>query len=103
MYTSNSCSNKHIDEEVLYKAFISSFNALTENKEHFLDKLKVEDGDDLRKYTAKEFLRIIENGVEIEKFDLELYFKMTEKMTVFENERITVKFLDGIEVECIIE
>ena len=45
-----SCKNKHLDEEILYKAFVSSFNALVENKEHFIEKWKVEDGDELRKY-----------------------------------------------------
>jgi uncharacterized protein YdeI (YjbR/CyaY-like superfamily) len=44
------CKNKHIDEEVLYKAFVSSFNALVENKEHFIEKWKAEDGDELERH-----------------------------------------------------
>ena len=32
------CVNKHIDDEVLYKAFISTFNALIENNEYFIEK-----------------------------------------------------------------
>jgi site-specific DNA recombinase len=97
------CKNKHIDEEVLYKAFVISFNALVENKEHFIEKWKTEDGDELRKYKAKEFIDIIEEGKEIKEFDIDLYFQMIEKMTVFKEEKIIVRFLDGTEVECIIE
>lgn len=41
------CKNKHIDEEVLFKIFVSSFNALVENKEHFIEKWGTEDGDKL--------------------------------------------------------
>ena len=94
--------NKHIDEDVLYKAFISSFNALVENKEHFIEKWKAEDGDELKKYRANEFIEIIEDGIVIEEFDIDLYFKMIEKMVVFED-RVIVGFLDGTEVECTIE
>lgn len=93
--------NKHIDEEVLYKAFVSSFNALVENKEHFIEKWKAEDGDVLRKHRAREFIEIIEKG-EIDEFDIDLYFKMFEKMVVFED-KLIVGFLDGTEIECIIE
>lgn len=97
------CRNKHIDEEVLYKAFVSSFNALVENKEHFIEKWKAdEDGDELERHKAREFIDIIGDGVKIKDFGIDLYFKMIEKMTVFEDERLVVRFLDGTEVECII-
>ncbi|NLK44281.1 MAG: recombinase family protein [Tissierellia bacterium] len=97
------CKNKHIDEEVLFKAFISSLNVLVENKEHFIEKWKAENGDDLRRFKAREFIGIIEDRESIEEFDIDLYFKMIEKMTVFEDEKVVVSFLDGIEVECVIE
>lgn len=96
------CKNKHIDEEVLYKTFVSCFNALVENKEHFIEKWKAEDGDELRRYRAREFVEIMEDREKIEEFDIGLYFGMIEKMVVFED-RVIVGFLDGIEVECIIE
>lgn len=95
------CRNKHIDEDVLYKAFISSFNALVENKEHFIEKWKAEDGDELRKHRTKEFIEVIEKG-NIEEFDIDLFYRMIEKMAVFED-KIIVGFLDGTEVECVIE
>ncbi len=96
------CRNKHVDEGVLYKAFISSFNALIENKEQFIEKWKAEDGDELERYRAREFIEIIDEGKPIEEFDIDLYFKMVEKIVVFED-KIIVGFLDGTEVECIIE
>lgn len=96
------CKNKHIDEEVLYKAFVSSFNALVENKEEFIEKWKTEDGDELERYRAREFIEIIDRGELIEEFDIDLYFRMVEKMTVFED-RVINEMIDGTEVECIIE
>ncbi len=65
-----------------------------ENKEEFIGKWKVEDGDELKKYRAREFIKIIENGTTLEKFDIDLYFKMIEKMIVYEIEKIIVCFLD---------
>ncbi len=91
------CKNKHIDEEVLYKAFVSSFNELVESKEHFIEKWKAE--DELRRYRGEEFIEIMEDGEQIEEFDIG---RMIEKMVVFED-KVIVGFLDGTEVECIIE
>ena len=34
--------NKHIDDRVLYQAFINTFNAIIENKDYFMDKQKEE-------------------------------------------------------------
>lgn len=75
---------------------------MIENKEHFIEKLKAEDGDELREYRAREFIGIIEDGAEIEEFDIDLFYRMIERMVVFEN-RVMVGLLDGTEVECISE
>ena len=37
-----SCDNNHIDDRVLYKAFIHTFNAMIENKDYFMEKWKEE-------------------------------------------------------------
>lgn len=95
------CRNKHVDEGVLYKAFVSSFNALVENREEFIEKWKAMDGDELGRYRAKEFIGLVEAG-KIDEFDMDLYFRMIEKMVVFED-RVIIGLLDGTEVECIIE
>jgi site-specific DNA recombinase len=31
------CQNKHIDDIVLYKAFVNTFNAMIENKDYFME------------------------------------------------------------------
>ncbi|HHX60281.1 MAG TPA: recombinase family protein, partial [Epulopiscium sp.] len=97
------CGNKHVDEEVLFKAFVSSFNALVENREHFIDIWKAEEGDELKRYKVGEFIEIVGKGEGIEEFDVDLYFRMVEKMTVLGDEKVVVSFLDGTEVECVIE
>ena len=97
------CGNKHVDEEVLFKAFVSSFNALVENKDHFIEKWKAEDGNELKRYKAREFIRIVEEDTEIKEFDIDLYFRMVERMTVFGDEKVVVNFLDGTEVECVVQ
>ncbi|MBS4220235.1 recombinase family protein [Bacillus sp. FJAT-49711] len=44
-----SCENKHIDDTTLYQAFIDVFNAILENKDHFLNKWREQVSDDLLK------------------------------------------------------
>jgi site-specific DNA recombinase len=87
----------------LYQAFVEAFNALVGNKEYFIEKWKAEDGDCLRRYKAKEFIRIIENRGRIEKFDGDLFYMVIEKMSVFDGKRIVVGLLDGSEIEVVIK
>ena len=74
-----------------------------ENKEHFIEKWKAEDADELKRYRAKEFIDIIGDGEIIKEFDIDLYFKMIEKMIAIDGEKIVVSYLDGTELECVIE
>lgn len=100
-----SCENKHIDDIVLYQAFANTFNAMIENKDYFMEKWKaqMQSGNVLVRYRAREFIRIIEGAEVIGEFDLDLYYKVIEKMTVFEGNRIIVGLFDGTEVEVVIE
>ena len=100
-----SCENKHIDDRVLYQAFISTFNAMIENKNYFMEKWKEHLKSDnlLQRYKAKQFMRIIENAGPIEEFDIDLFFRIIEKMTVFDVGKIIVSLLDGTEIEVVIE
>lgn len=100
-----SCENKHIDDRVLYQAFINTFNAMIENKNYFMEKWKEHLKSDnlLQRYKAKQFMRIIENAGPIDEFDMDLFFRIIEKMTVFEGEKIIVSLLDGTEIEVVIE
>jgi len=36
-----------------------------------------------------------------EKFDIDLYFKIIEKMTVYDGEKIIISLLDGTELEVV--
>lgn len=72
-----------------------------ENKEHFVERWKAEDGEELKRYRASEFINIIERGEKIEEFDIDLYYKMIEKRKVYQD-RIIIYMLDRTEVECII-
>ena len=46
---------------------------------------------------------IIKNAESIEEFDMELFFRIIEKMIVFEGSKIIVGLLDGTEIEVQIE
>lgn len=100
-----SCENKHVDDTVLYKAFVSVFNEMVENKEYFMEKWKVglQSENFLIRYKTKQFIKILKNAKVLEEFDIDLFFRIIEKITVFEGEKIIVTLLDGTEIECEIE
>jgi site-specific DNA recombinase len=97
------CENKHIDDSILYKAFVGAFNTLVENKDYFMQKWKAEDRDVLKKYKAEQFIKIIEGTEKIKEFDIDIYYKVIEKITVYQGNKIIVTLLDGTDVECEIE
>ncbi|WP_034847181.1 recombinase family protein [Ruminiclostridium josui] len=96
------CDNRHINDEVLYMAFVSAFNTVLENREHFMSKWneQINSQDILKRVTAKRFIDIFKDVEPLQQFDAELYFKMVEKITVYEDSRLIVSLLDGSEVEC---
>jgi site-specific DNA recombinase len=98
------CDNRHVDDEVLYKAFVEAYNALVENKEHFIAKWEEQTaGEDiLVKVTSKIFIGIFKDAKIIEKFDVDLYFKIVEKITVCDDDKVMVSILDGTEIEVLI-
>lgn len=98
-----SCENKHIDDRVLYQAFINTFNAMIEKKDYFIEKWKAEDRDVLKKYKAGQFIKILEGTEKIKEFDMDIYYRVIEKMTVYQGNKIIVGLLDGTEVEVVVE
>jgi len=100
-----SCQNKHVDDKVLYQAFVGTFSAMIENKDYFTEKWKqhLESDNLLQRYKSKQLIDMVENAEQIEEFDMDLFFKIIEKMTVFEGENIIVTLLNGTEIEVIIE
>ena len=99
------CDSRHIDDGVLYQAFVDVFNTLVGNTDYFLDKWKElrENDNPLQRYKAKQFSKIITETDRISKFDIDLYFALTEKIEVFGEGRLVVSLLDSTEVECLIE
>ncbi len=78
---------------------------MVENKEYFMEKWKegIKSENTLVRYKSKQFIDILKNAKPIEEFDMDLFFSITEKMTVFEGDKIIVSLLDGTEVEVVIE
>ena len=99
------CENKHIDDKVLYQAFINTFNAIIENKGYFMEKWKDELQSEsvLLRYKAGDFIKIIKDAVPIKEYDMDLFFRIIEKMTVFEGQKIILTLLDGTEIEVVTE
>ena len=96
------CESRHIDEGVLYQAFVDVFNAMIENKAYFIGKWQERLGSDnaLVRYKAKQFIQVMKEAELMKAFSAELYFALVEKMTVFEGGRLIVCLLDGTDVEC---
>lgn len=45
-------------------------------------------------------MEILTGDNPITEFDIDLYFKIVEKMTVYGNSSLVVSLLDGSEIEC---
>lgn len=99
------CNNTDIDDKVLYQIFINVFNAFLENNDYFIQKWEEKKNSEnlLEKYKAKQFIEIITDAAPISTFDMNLFFKLVEKMTVYKEEKVIVTLLDGTEVVCQIE
>ena len=93
------CGSRHVDDKVLYRAFIVAFNPVGEHRDYFMAKWVVQSEDVLKKVIVKRFIDTFGNAKPIKEFDVGLYFKLMEKITVYE-ETLVVGLLDGSEVEC---
>lgn len=97
------CESKHIDEEVLQNAFVSVFNTLVDNKQHFLKKweTELEGADELKEYRLKEFMGILDYGVKQEQFNEDLCLRMLEQIEVLDGKgKIHMTLLDGTSMTC---
>ena len=85
-----------MDDKVFYHAFVKVFNSVVGNKEHFMEKWQklLKSEDLLKKITAKRFISAFENAVPLNCFDVNLYFMLVEKITVFDGSRLVVGLLD---------
>lgn len=55
----------------------------------------------MKRVIAKRFIKILKNNKLIKGFDVDLYFKTIEKITVVDEKMLVVVFFDGTEVEWI--
>ena len=96
------CESRHIDDDVLYQAFVDVFNALVENKDYFMEKWqeRLRSDNALERYKARQFISIITDAGQINEFDIDLYCAFVEKTTVMGRRKMIVSLLDGTEVEC---
>lgn len=85
--------------------FVRLVSVIIENKDYFMEKWKdgLKSENVLVRYRSKQFIKIIEKAEPIKEFDVNLFLKLIEKMTVFEGEKIIVSLLDGTEIGCEIE
>ena len=99
------CESRHVNDGVLYQAFVNVFNMMAENKDYFIDKWeRMRESDNLlQRYKAKQFANIIADRGRIKEFDVDLYFALVEKIVVNDDGRLMVVLLDGTEVECTVE
>ncbi|QNU66270.1 recombinase zinc beta ribbon domain-containing protein [Ruminiclostridium herbifermentans] len=95
------CGNRHINEKVLYQVFVDAFNELVKNIDYYMTKWEkqIESEDILERVTAKRFINVFNETKPIENFDAGLYFKLVEKIMVYED-GISVELLDGSEIKC---
>lgn len=77
---------------------------MIENKDYFIEKWKkaLQSENVLVRYKSKQFIRIIENAKPITEFDIDLFLRIIEKMTVFEGKKIIIELLDRTNIEIII-
>jgi site-specific DNA recombinase len=59
-------------------------------------------GNLLLRYKAEHFIEILSNSESIERFDMDLYFRIVEKMVVFKGEKVVVTLLERPGIESII-
>lgn len=97
------CESKHIDEEVLKKAFVEAFNELVANKQYFLEKWRAElDGaNELKRYRLNEFMGILEQEEKQEQFNESLCLRILEQIKLFDNKgKMYIALLDGTSMKC---
>lgn len=92
------CTNRHIDEETLQQAFLKAVEILRENKE----KLEVKwnnfsEEQKLEKYYATQLKILLDREREV--FEGRKMCQVLEKISLGEDGSISIKFLEGTEVD----
>ncbi len=84
------------------KAYTMAWNAVLENRDHFMGKWKeqLEDVDLLKRYRAEKFMEYMDGAEIMEVMDAEIMLKTLDHIKVCENGTLIVVLLDGTELEC---
>lgn len=79
-----------------------SWNAILENKEHFIEKWKTQSQSDdlLFAYRAKRFIIFVQETELIEKMEIDFMLETLDHIKIFEDGLLLVVFLEGTEIEC---
>ena len=99
------CGSGHIDDAVLKEVFVTCFNTLLENKQHFLEKWQqeLEQGDELKRYRLRDFIDILEETDRVDTFEENLFFRLIENLMIQNKKKIIIKLLEGTEIACEVE
>ncbi len=96
------CNSDHVKDEDLDKVFTIAFNKIIDEKEKYISiwQEKTMSENALIAYKAKQFIEEIKEYNEpIEYYDVDLFYKWVEKITVMGTEEFVVKLMDLEEIE----
>ncbi|MBP2621451.1 hypothetical protein DHL47_08995 [Streptococcus panodentis] len=92
------CTNRYIDEETLQQAFLRALEILRENKDTLLEKwANFSEDQKLEKYHSEQLKKLVESDQTA--FDGRRMCQVLEKIALGEDGCISIKFLEGTEVD----
>ena len=96
------CTNRHVEEETLIKAYLMAWDALVENREDFMEQWTAQQQSEnlLEGYRAEKFIEYTDGVETLTEMDTDFMPKTLDHIKVFEDGTLLVVFLDGTEIEC---
>jgi len=96
------CSNRHVDEETLKKAYMMAWNDLIESRKCFFERWQVQRQSEnlLEGYWAEKFMEYTDRTEPLIEMETDFMLKTLDHIKVFEDGMLMVVFLDGVEIEC---
>ena len=96
------CGKHHVEEEMLIKAYLMTWNALVENREGFMEQWteQLQSENLLEGYRAEKFIEYIDVAEPLTEMDTDFMLKTLDHIKIFEDGTLLVVFLDGTEIEC---
>lgn len=96
------CTNRHVEEETLIKAYLIAWNALVENRKDFMERWKkqMQSENLLEGYRVEKFIEYTDETEPLTEMDTDFMLKTLDHIKVFENGTLLVVFLDRTEIKC---